>query len=129
MPAQVLTYSEFKGEVAKRLGDSVPASQVNKVLAAFTEEVADCLVNGYKVSIPGLFSIEPLVKAGRKKGTVVRNPFDQTEKTLRADEPDKFAVKIKKSSALIKKFPTLKTAAGRELHASLSAKPRGAKRK
>lgn len=123
MAATKLTYSEFKEEVAKRLGGSVSRQDINKVLGAFTEEVADCVVNGYAVQVPGLFSIEPQVKAGRKKGTVVRNPFDGSEKTLRADEPDKFVVKIKKSSSLARKFPTLRTSAGKELHAKLAAKP------
>ena len=121
MGATKLTYSEFKAEVAKRL-PGVDAKTINKVLGAFTEEVTDCVVNGYAVQVPGLFSIEPVVKAGRKKGTVVRNPFDGTEKTLRGDEPDKFVVKLKKSSSLARKFPTLRTTAGKELHGKLTAK-------
>jgi hypothetical protein len=99
----------------------VNQTDVSKVLSALVTEIQDCLVIGYSVSIPGLLKAEPVVKAGRKKGTVIRNPFDMNapERKLRADEPDKFAVKLSKSSALAAKFPSLKTKAGKDLHAEL----------
>ena len=122
MPAQTLSAAEFKEEVGKRLGGTVSKADINKVFSALVEEAHDCLINGYIVSIPGLVKLTPVVKAGRKKGTVVRNPFEGTEKTLKADEPDKFAVRVSKSSAISKKFPTLRTSAGKELHSKLAAK-------
>lgn len=122
MAAQPLTFAEFKAEVEKRLDGAVSKADIARVFNAFVEEAQDCLVNGYVVSVPGLFKATPVVKAGRKKGTVVRNPFEGTEKTLRADEPDKFVVRLSKSSALLGKFPSVKTAAGKDLHATLTAK-------
>jgi hypothetical protein len=88
------------------------------------EEAHDCLANGYVVTIPGLVKLTPAVKAGRKKGTTVRNPFAGTEKKLRADEPDKFVLRVSKSSAIIKKFPKITTTRGKELHSLLADKPK-----
>lgn len=122
--AQQLTAAEFKEEVAKRLGDGISKATVSKVFAALVEEAHDCLVNGYVVTIPGLVKLTPAVKAGRKKGTVVKNPFAGTEKTLRSDEPDKFVLRISKSSAILKKFPKATTARGKELQGLLADKPK-----
>jgi nucleoid DNA-binding protein len=122
--AQALTAAEFKEEVAKRLGDDISKATVNKVFAALVEEAHDCLVNGYVVTIPGLVKLTPAVKPGRKKGTVVKNPFAGTEKKLKADEPDKFVLRVSKSSSILKKFPKITTARGKELHGLLADKPR-----
>jgi nucleoid DNA-binding protein len=124
MPAQTLTFAEFKDEVAKRLNGDISKADIGKVLNAFVAEAHDCLTLGYVVTVPGLFKATPVVKAGRKKGTVVRNPFkpDAPEKKLRADEPDKFTVKLSKSSAISGKFPALKSSQGQALYATLTAK-------
>lgn len=119
--AQPLSESELVDEVVDRLEDFSKA-QVKNVVKALKEEIADCLANGYKVSLSGLLTLTPTAKPGRKKGTKVRNPFDGTEKTLRTDEPDKFKVKAKVSSSIVnKQFPSVKSKAGQELLAQLSA--------
>jgi nucleoid DNA-binding protein len=122
-----LSEAELIEETVKRL-PGVTQSQMRKMLTALKEEIVDCVTQGYKVSLSGVASFEPTVKAGRKKGTVVHNPFDGTSKTLRADEPDKFVLKVKKSSAISRKFPTLRTAAGKELHDRLYVEPAKTKR-
>lgn len=117
-----LTEAELVEETLKRL-PGFTKNQVRQVVSALKEEIVDCVIQGYKVGLSGVVSFEPYVKAGRKKGSVVRNPFDGTTRTLRADEPDKFMLKVKRSSAVTKKFPTLRTAAGRTLHDQLYKKP------
>lgn len=112
--ATPLTEGELIEETLKRL-DGVSKSDVSKVVKALKAEIADCLQNGYKVTLSGLLTITPRSKPGRKKGTKVRNPFDGTEKTLRADEPDKFVIKAKVSSSVAKGFPSVKSQAGAAL--------------
>ena len=120
-----LNESDLVHEIGLRL-PGTPESQIRKFLTAFKDEVTDCIISGYKVNLTGLCSFEPVVKAGRKKGTQIRNPFkpDEPPKTLRADEPDKFMVKIKKSPSLTAKFPTVRSGAGQDLHEQLAGKPR-----
>lgn len=113
--ATTLSESELIDEVVTRLGDGFNKAQVRQVVKALKEEAVDCLANGYKVTLSGLLTLTPTAKKGRKKGTKVRNPFDGTEKTLRADEPDKFKVKAKASSAILNSFPSVRTGDGQTL--------------
>jgi nucleoid DNA-binding protein len=122
-----LSEAELIEETVKRL-PGFTKNQVRQVVTALKEEIVDCVTQGYKVGLSGIVAFEPTVKAGRKKGTVVHNPFDGTSKTLRADEPDKFVLKVRRSTAIGKKFPTLRTAAGRELHEQLYKAPAKAKK-
>jgi hypothetical protein len=115
-----LSESELLDETLKRLangGHEFSRAQARTMLTALKEELVDCVTSGYKVNLTGVLTIEPVLKAGRKKGTVIRNPFDPDAKprTLKADEPDKFAVKVSKSTTLNAKFPTVKSKAGQEL--------------
>lgn len=112
--ATPLTEGELIEETLKRV-DGLSKAQVRAVVKALKEEIADCVQNGYKVSLTGLLTITPRSKPGRKKGTKVRNPFDGTEKTLRSDEPDKFVVKAKMSSTVASGFPSVKSQAGAAL--------------
>lgn len=111
-----LSEAEFVEEIAGRLDGAVSKGQVKQVVKALKEEAIDCLANGYKVTLTGFLTLTPTAKAGRKKGTVVRNPFDGSTKTLRSDEPDKFKVKAKASAAIVNKhFPSVKSGAGVDL--------------
>lgn len=116
--ATPLTEAQFVEEVVTRIenGDvALSKAQVKAVVKAFKEEIVDCLANGYKVSLSGLLTLTPVAKPGRKKGTVVRNPFDGSTKTLRADESDKFKVRPKVSTAVLGAFPSAKSTAGQGL--------------
>jgi nucleoid DNA-binding protein len=115
-----LSESEFIEETAKRLNGSFTTGQVKQVVSALKEELVDCVTQGYKVTLQGIVSFEPVVKAGRAKGTVVRNPFDGTSKKLRSAEPDKFVLKVKRSPAVSKRFPTIKSASGKALYERLT---------
>lgn len=147
--AEPLTEKQFLYEVAGRVGSDFISPAILKrsaaegtvspgdretilraALTAIKDEIVDCVVQGYKVNLTGLASFEGVVKPGRPKGTVIRNPFDPDakEKKLKADEPDKFAVKVSKSSAITGKFPTLKSKDGQELHAKLYVKPKRKKK-
>lgn len=112
--ATPLSESEFVDEVLKRL-DGMSKADVRKVLSAIKAEVVDCVSSGYRVTLSGLVSFTPRSKPGRAKGTVVRNPFDGSEKKLRSDEPDKFVVKAKASSSIASAFPSVKSKDGQEL--------------
>lgn len=121
--AEALTQAQFNDEVLGRLekdGQEISKSQYSRVLAAICDEAADCLANGYSISIGGLVKLEPRAKAGRKKGTVVRNPFDGSEKKLRADEPDKITIKARPLAKAKAQLPTPNSKAGKELVKALS---------
>jgi nucleoid DNA-binding protein len=107
-------------EVTDNLGNGYSQSDVRKFVKALKETIVANLAEGYKVSLSGVVSIEPQAKKGRKKGTVVRNPFDGSTRKLTADEPDKFKVKARASSAMLKSFPTTRTSAGKQLLQQLS---------
>jgi len=113
--ATTLSESEFVDEIVSRLGDGYSRAQVRNVVKALKEEAIDCMSNGYKVTLSGLLTLTPSAKPGRKKGTKVHNPFDGTSKTLRSDEPDKFKVKAKVSSSVLKAFPSVKSSSGQAL--------------
>lgn len=105
MAAKPLTHAEFIDEVVKRLDGEASKAEVKRLVTAVAEELGDCLANGYKVSIAGIGIFEPRAKKGRKKGTKVRNPFDQTVKTIKKDEPDKVTIKARPAGALKKALP------------------------
>lgn len=122
-----LSEAGFIEEITTRSG--LQRSVVKQVVKALKEEATDCLANGYKVTLSGFLTLTPEAKAGRKKGTVVRNPFDGSEKKLKADEPDKFKVKAKASPAIVaNSFPSVKSKDGQELLKQL-AKPKKKKAK
>lgn len=115
MAAKTLTFAEFLGEVAEHRTDTLSKAQIKHAVEAIAEELGDCMANGYKVSIPGVAIFTPRAKAGRKKGTVVRNPFDGSEKTLKKDEPDSVVVKVKAAGRLKDALPSPTSKAGAEL--------------
>ena len=121
MGAVRLSEGDFIHEVQKRVPE-LTEGQVRKVVTALKAEVIDCVTNGYTVPLTGLVTFEPTAKPGRKKGTVVRNPFDGTEKTLRADEPPVFGAKVKRSPSIKGKFPSIKSADGKALYKALTGK-------
>ena len=129
--ATPLSESDLIEEIVNnRLGSAdVSKAQVKHIIKALKEEIADCLQSGYKVTLSGLLTIVPSSKPGRKKGTVVRNPFDGTTKTLRSDEPDKFKVKARVSASVVNGFPSAKSADGQALLKQLTpakkSKPKG----
>lgn len=122
MASQPLTQAAFIDEVVARV-DGISKSDVKRVIGAVVEELGDCISNGYKVNLGGIAIFEPRAKKGRKKGTKVRNPFDGTTKTLRADEPDKVTVKVRVGAALKNALPGPKTKDGQALVKQL-LKPR-----
>jgi nucleoid DNA-binding protein len=125
-----LTEAELVDELVVRLGDEdkFPKKIVGDVIKAFKAEVADCLQQGYKVTLSGLVVFTPKVKNGAKKGTKVRNPSDGTVKTLKADKPDEFKARARVSKSVSDGFPSLKSANGQELHKRLYVKPKPAKK-
>lgn len=115
-------------EIHTRLDSTVSKADVKVVVKALKEEIAECLQNGYKVTLTGLMIITPSVKPGRKKGDKVYNPFDGTTKTLRADEPPKFNAKASISSVVKNGFPDPKKTDGAALVAQLTPKKKVTKK-
>lgn len=115
MAAEALSYGDFLEEVVTNQEVSVSKGQVKAVLEAVALELGDCLANGYKVNIPGVGNFKPVAKAGRKKGTEIRNPFDGTTKRLTANEPDKIKVKIVPNAKLKAHLPEAGTANAKKL--------------
>lgn len=124
MAAEALTHAAFIEEVVSRLDGDVSKADIKRVVAAVGEELGDCLANGYKVSIAGIGIFEPRAKKGRKKGTMVRNPFDGTEKKVKADEPDKVTIKARPAGALKNALPDPAKADGVALAKKLLKKKR-----
>lgn len=115
-----LSESDFVEEVLKHGElEGVSKANVRAVLKAIKAEIADCLVNGYKISLTGLVTFTPGVKPGRKKGTESRNPATGEVKKLKADEPPKFKAKAKVSASITKSFPSIKSKTGQELYEQL----------
>ena len=121
-----VTESELVGLVAERVGNGFSQKDVREIVRALKEEITECVQMGCKVTLSGLLVITPVAKPGRKKGTVVRNPFDGSTKTLRADEPDKFNVKARVSAGVKQGFPSPRTQAGKELVSQLMPVARAA---
>jgi nucleoid DNA-binding protein len=94
------------------------------VLVALAEELQGALADGFKVSITGVGRFEPRAKAGRKKGDLIRNPFDPDAppKKVTSDEPTKVVVKAFPAAALKNGLPGPKTKKGQELAGALLAK-------
>jgi nucleoid DNA-binding protein len=124
MAAQPLTATEFIDGIAEQLDGEYSKSDVKKVLVAVATELQDCLANGYKVNISGIGRFEPRAKAGRKKGDLIRNPFDPDAppKKVAADEPTKVVVKAFPAAALKNGMPGAKTKKGQDLAAALLKK-------
>ena len=124
MAAQPLTATEFIDGIAEQLDGEYSKSDVKKVLVAVAAELQDCLSNGYKVNISGIGRFEPRAKAGRKKGDLIRNPFDPDAppKKVTADEPTKVVVKAFPAAALKNGMPGAKTKKVQDLAATLLKK-------
>ncbi|MDX6467956.1 MAG: Bacterial DNA-binding protein [Gaiellaceae bacterium] len=124
MAAQALTATEFVEGIAEQLDGEYSKADVKKVLGAVAAELQDCLASGYKVNISGIGRFEPRAKAGRKKGDLIRNPFDPEAppKKVTADEPTKVVVKAFPAAALKNGMPGPKTKKGQDLAKTLLAK-------
>ncbi|SRR6267154_6459606 len=124
MAAQALTATEFIEGIANQLDGEYSKADIKKLLVAVADELQDCLANGYKVNIAGIGRFEPRAKAGRKKGDLIRNPFDPDAppKKVTADEPTKVVVKAFPAAALKNGMPTPASKAGQDLAKTLLAK-------
>jgi nucleoid DNA-binding protein len=96
-------------EITKRLALEV----LRSVIANVQYE----LQSGNEVRIPGFVSLQFRVRAGKKKGTVVRNPFDGTERKLDAAIPPKIIVRPRASTAIRNAAPSPRTAVGKAIMA------------
>lgn len=119
--AHPLTEAQFAKELSKRLGDGVSDAQTREFLKAFKEEVTDCLINGYKVTLSGLVRFEPKYVAAKPKGELVRNPATGEMQKRAAAVPASFRAKAYASSAVTKFFPSIRTKTGQELASLLGA--------
>jgi nucleoid DNA-binding protein len=124
MAAKALTATEFIEGVSGQLDGEYSKADIRNVLAAVAAELQDSLASGYKVSISGVGRFEPRAKAGRKKGTLIRNPFDPDAppKKVAADEPTKIVVKAFPAAALKNGMPGARTKKGQELAKALLKK-------
>jgi len=87
------------------------------VLRSVISNVQEELKSGNEVKIPGFVSFQYRVRAGKKKGTVVRNPFDGSERKLDAAIPPKIIVRPRVSTAIRNAAPQPRTAAGKRIMA------------
>lgn len=88
-----------------------------EVLRSVIGNVQEELTAGNEVRIPGFVSFQYKVRAGKKKGTVVRNPFDGSERKLDAAIPPKIVVRPRVSTAIRNAAPSPRTAAGKAIMA------------
>lgn len=126
MAAEPLSHADFIEEVTSRLDGELSKAQVRSCVKAVSEELADCLANGYKVNVSGIGIFEPRAKKGRKKGTLIRNPFDPDAKPKKVakDEPDKVTIKVRAGAGLKNALPDPKKADGVALAKKLLKKKR-----
>lgn len=97
MAAGTISQGEFINEVIEHVAESrdLSRAEVKAVLDSLVEVTQSNLRDGYAVPLLGLVKLTPTFKAGRKKGTEVRNPFDGTTKKLTKNEPDTVKVKAR----------------------------------
>jgi nucleoid DNA-binding protein len=124
MAAQAMTASQFIDDIANRLDGEYSKADVRKVLGAVAEELQGALADGYKVNIAGVGRFEPRAKAGRKKGDLIRNPFDPDAppKKVTADEPTRVVVRAFPAAALKNGMPGPATKKGKDLATALLSK-------
>jgi nucleoid DNA-binding protein len=124
MAAKPLTATEFIDDVATQLDGAYSKADIKKVLGAVADTLQNSLADGYKVNLAGVGRFEPRAKAGRKKGDLIRNPFDPDAppKQVTADEPTKVVVKAFPAAALKNGMPNPDSAKGQELARKLLAK-------
>ena len=96
-------------DVSKRLA----LAMLRSVIANVQLELQD----GNEVRIPGFVSFKYRVRPGKKKGTVVRNPFDGTERKLDAAVPPQILVRPRVSTKIRNAAPGPRTAAGKAIMA------------
>ena len=124
MAAKPLTATEFIDDVATQLDGAYSKADIKKVIGAVADTLQNSLADGYKVNLAGVGRFEPRAKAGRKKGDLIRNPFDPDAppKEVTADEPTKVVVKAFPAAALKNGMPNPTSAKGQELAKQLLAK-------
>ncbi len=124
MAAKPLTATEFIDDVATQLNGEYTKADIKKVIGAVADTLQNSLADGYKVNLAGVGRFEPRAKAGRKKGDLIRNPFDPDAppKQVTADEPTKVVVKAFPAAALKNGMPNPDSAKGQELAKKLLAK-------
>ena len=124
MAAKPLTATEFIDDVATQLDGAYSKADIKKVIGAVADTLQNSLADGYKVNLAGVGRFEPRAKAGRKKGDLIRNPFDPDAppKQVMADEPTKVVVKAFPAAALKNGMPNPTSAKGQELAKQLLAK-------
>jgi len=124
MAAKPLTATEFIDDVATQLNGEYTKADIKKVIGAVADTLQNSLADGYKVNLAGVGRFEPRAKAGRKKGDLIRNPFDPDAppKEVTADEPTKVVVKAFPAAALKNGMPNPDSAKGQELAKKLLAK-------
>jgi nucleoid DNA-binding protein len=124
MAAKAMTATEFIDDVATQLDGSYSKADIKKVLGAVAETLQNSLAEGYKVNLAGVGRFEPRAKAGRKKGDLIRNPFDPDAppKTVTADEPTKVVVKAFPAAALKNGMPSAASQKGKDLATQLLRK-------
>lgn len=108
MAAGKQTLGEFKGSVLEAVAEDRPElskADVNAVLNALVAQAQSDLADGYEVPLLGLVKLVPTLKVGRKKGTVVRNPFDGSERKLTATESDTVKIKARPGAAAKNALP------------------------
>lgn len=121
-----MTESQLVDELCKRLGvdeeSKITRTDVRKFIKAFKEEVTECLVMGYKVSLSGLVRFEPRYVPEKPKGVLVRNPATGESAPRAKAVPASFKAKAFASSTIKRQFPTIRSAAGKTLANKLGAK-------
>jgi len=124
MAAKAMTATEFIDDVAAQLDGAYSKADIKKVLGAVAETLQNSLAEGYKVNLAGVGRFEPRAKAGRKKGDLIRNPFDPDAppKEVTADEPTKVVVKAFPAAALKNGMPSASSQKGKDLATQLLKK-------
>jgi nucleoid DNA-binding protein len=122
MAAQTLNEVAFAKEFAKRLGldpeQKADLTEARRILTAFKDEVTDCLVNGYKVTLTNFVRFEPRFSPAKAMGEMVNVPGRGQQPRAKA-EPAGFKAKAFTSESISAAFPSIRSKAGQELAATL----------
>jgi nucleoid DNA-binding protein len=107
------TLAQIVGDVADEL--EAPRADIKAVIDTFFETIAERLSEGEEVTLSGYISLKYGYRPGKKKGAIVRNPFDGTTRKLDAATPAKITIKARPLAKLKAAVPSATSREGRAI--------------
>jgi nucleoid DNA-binding protein len=95
-----------------------PQQDVKIVINEFFNQIELALGDGEPIRLTGYLAINHGYRAGKKKGDLVRNPFNGTTRKLEAGTPGKITIRARPLKKLKDAAPVLNSKVGRSIKAA-----------